>query len=162
MISFTWADNVQKDDALRPGEFASARASTPSERQLAGAARGKTCNTFLLRGCHSVMRLIVTNDQPQPGLFKRLRMERLLRKTVAARGPDVPDAFASSVYATVLALVPEAITDLRKQRHANICGSCTCVFKSGGPLDNNSPVAAFARSETIEYKALKEARSHGA
>lgn len=162
MNSFIWAENVKTDDALRPGEFASARSALPSERRLAGAPKGKACNTLLFRECKEVRRLIIWNDAPQRGIMTRLGMETKLRRAVDKRHPEIPDAFSASIFATALALVPDALDALRDRRREGVCTYCNCILKDGGPLDRSSPLAAFARSEVLQREALKEARNHGA
>lgn len=157
-VRYVWADISPRDAALRPGEFASARPSLPSERRHAGALKGMVCNTFLLRGCGYVMPLIVTMNQRQPSLLKRMTMERDLRRRVAAKTPEVVDPFSTSVFATVLALVPDAVTDLRWIRQNRKCEACTCIFRDGGPLDNGSPQAAFSETQCAERQAAREIR----
>lgn len=160
-IRYVWAEIVKSDGALRPGEFASARSSTAAERAFAKAEKKSTCNTFFFRGCGYVMRLIIIRDVRQPGLMARALMEQKLRKAVAMKGAETGEAFPASIFATALALAPQAIEAMRWVRENRRCESCTCIFRNGGPLDRQSPLAAFAQAEVTQHKALKEIR-HGA
>lgn len=147
MIRHLWEDIVATDWALPKGEWAGVRTSTAKERKTAQAGRNDLCTTFLFRGCGYALRLVVTSDARQPSLVNRMTMQSRIRKAVAARNSDVPDALSSSVFAAAVALVPSLREVLDKVRQTMRCANCSCVMKHGGPIDADSAQGRFVSQE---------------
>ena len=161
MISHRWHDPVLRDRALPAGEWAGVRPSVREERKAIGAGKHETCHTFLFQGCGHILRLIIASTVRQPSFLKRVRMEELVRRTIAENAPDVPQPFSSSIFATALGLAPSAVVDLHRVQQSMRCASCTCIMQAGGPIDPDSPQGAFARTQVLESQFVKRSAADG-
>ncbi|CDZ60466.1 Hypothetical protein NGAL_HAMBI2605_10360 [Neorhizobium galegae bv. orientalis] len=155
MISHRWHETVIRDHALQQGEWAGVRPSDRQERKVIGAGTHDTCNTFVLQGCGHVLRLIIASTVHRPSFLKRLNMEQSIRQKIAEESIDVPQPFSSSVFATALALAPSAVADLHRVQQSMRCANCSCVLRSGGPVDGNSQQGAFARAQVANSEFIK-------
>lgn len=150
MISHRWHETLPNDKALHAGEWAGIRSSTPEERRAIGVRRNGTCNTFVFQGCGHVLRLIVASDLLQPSFSNRLTAANRIRRKIAAKSFDLPQAYSSSIFAAALALAPPFYEDLQRVRRSMRCSDCNCIFREGGPLQVDSKQGAFARDQVRE------------
>ncbi len=159
MIRHIWDEVIASDRALSQDEWAGVRLSTSAERKAVQAGRKEVCNTFLFQGCGHILRLIVTDDHPQPGAFRRMSMERSVRAAIEKRRPSVERAFSSAIYAVAMALTPGAIVDLQRAQGSMRCKNCDCIFAVGGPVEPDSTQSAWARGEVLSSKFTQRSAS---
>jgi hypothetical protein len=148
MISYAWAEVVKSDFALPAGEWAAVRMSIGAERKIVEASHKHVCSTFLFRSCGGqVLRLIVAQDQPKPSLFRRLTMAQQIKSVVARHRPDVETPLSAVTFAMAVALVPDALPDLREVAAGRRCEGCTCILRQDGPTAPESPVGRFTAAQ---------------
>lgn len=160
MIRHRWHDAVAVDKAILKGEWAGVRVSNGAERNAIGAGRHDTCNTFVFLRCGSVLRLIVTSEQRQPSFSKRWAMEARAKQAVKNNARSLPDAYSASILATVAALAPAALADLRRVQQTMRCRNCSCMMRPAGPLDPQSQQLQFVDRELAQSDFVKRNATH--
>ncbi|MCA0339774.1 MAG: hypothetical protein LCH99_08555 [Proteobacteria bacterium] len=150
MIRHTWADVVQRDSALREGEWAGVRSSTSAERRLVGAGWREVCFTFVFRGCGHVLRLVIHKQGQHAALFRGVGVERRVLAAVERKRFNIPEPYSTSIFSLVLTLAPGAAVELDEVRGKVRCAGCTCVMRQDGPIDSDSLQGSFARTQALQ------------